>query len=85
MAETLPAAADTVSPVSYTHLPQVFSSIVTIVTVFFAMLFSNLVLTALVLLCVGVMLLVSRFISGRSGSFFIKQQEACLLYTSRCV
>ena len=67
---------DTLRQMISQSIPQVFSSIVTIVTVFFAMLFSNLVLTALVLLCVGVMLLVSRFISGRSGSFFIKQQEA---------
>lgn len=40
------------------------------------MLFSNIVLTVLVLLCVTLMLFVSRFISGRSGSFFLKQQEA---------
>ena len=102
---------DTLRQMISQSVPQMFSSIITIVTVFFAMLFSNIVLTVLVLLCVTLMLFVSRFISGRSGSFFLKQQEAlgdvngyieemvngqkvikvfcheeaCLLYTSRCV
>ena len=67
---------DTLRQMISQSVPQMFSSIITIVTVFFAMLFSNIVLTVLVLLCVTLMLFVSRFISSRSGSFFLKQQEA---------
>ncbi len=67
---------DTLRQMLSQSVPQMFSSAVSIVTVFFAMLFTNATLTALVLVCVAVMLFVSRKIAGKSSTYFIKQQQS---------
>lgn len=67
---------DTLRQMLAQSLSQVLASIVTIAASFFAMLVVNIPLTALVLLCTAGMLAVSKAIAGRSGRFFIKQQEA---------
>lgn len=67
---------DTLRQMLSQSIPQVFSSIITIVVVLFAMFTTSLPLTILVLITVFFMLQVTKLIAGRSGSFFMKQQEA---------
>ena len=57
---------DTLRQMIAQSLPQLFSSLVTLVTVFFAMLFTSLPMTVIVLLCVVGMLAVTRSIAGKS-------------------
>ncbi len=56
-------------------LPQFLNSAVTIVSVFFSMLFLDVPLTVLSVVMVGVMLFASKTATGYSGSFFKKQQK----------
>ena len=67
---------DTLRQVISQSIPQVFSSIISIVTVFVAMVTSNVLLTLFVLLTVFLMTFALRFIAGKSASFFIAQQKA---------
>jgi ATP-binding cassette subfamily B protein len=57
-------------------IPTLFSSIVTIVAVFAAMLVTSIHLTLLVLVMLAVMWTVSKRIGGKSADYFIKQQRA---------
>ena len=57
-------------------VPQVFNSVISVVAVLCAMLVMSIPLTILVLLCVALMLLVTRKIAGRSSIHFVKQQKA---------
>ena len=66
---------DTLRQMFSQSIPQMFASLVTIVVVFLAMLVTNPLLTAVVVLCVCGMLLVTRSIAGRSGKYFMRQQE----------
>lgn len=68
--------ADTLRQMLSQSIPQAFSSVITIVAVFFAMLSTSLPLTLVVIVCVAVILNVSRFIAGRSGRYFIRQQRS---------
>ena len=65
---------DTLRQMLSQSIPQMFNSVVMIAVTFFAMLFKNVWLTLVVLLCVCFMLLVTRFIAGRSAKYFIRQQ-----------
>jgi len=56
-------------------IPVLFSSIITMVLVFCAMLFTSIPLTVLVLVMVFLMLRVSGFVTGKSGKYFVKQQQ----------
>ena len=67
---------DTLRQMIAQSLPQLFSSLVTMVTVFFAMLFTSLPLTVAVLLCVVGMLAITRGIAGKSAAYFVRQQKA---------
>ncbi len=67
---------DTLRQMLSQSIPQAFSSIVTIVAVFFAMVTTSWQLTIAVLLCVAVILRVSGRIAGFSGRYFIQQQQA---------
>ena len=67
---------DTLRQMLSQSVPQAFSSVITIVAVFFAMLGTSWQLTLAVLLCVAVILNVSRFIAGRSGRYFVRQQRS---------
>lgn len=67
---------DTLRQMIGVSLPQVFSSIITIVTVFIAMVTTNLWLTILVLVTLAFMLLVTRTVTSRSGKYFVRQQQA---------
>ena len=66
---------DTLRQMLSQSIPQVFSSVVTMVAVFFAMLATNIYLTLVVLAMVVLMVFVSRYLGGNSSRFFVKQQE----------
>ena len=57
-------------------LPQVLASLITIITVFLAMLVSNWQLTLVVVFVLVLMLLCTKLIAGRSGKYFVEQQKA---------
>ena len=67
---------DTLRQMMAQSIPQMFSSLITIVSVFFAMLFTSWQLTIFVLVFVFIMLIVTKVIAGKSGYFFIRQQSA---------
>lgn len=56
-------------------IPVLFSSIVTMILVFCAMLLTSIPLTALVLVMVFLILRVSAFVTGKSGKYFVRQQQ----------
>ena len=56
-------------------VPQMFSSTITIITVFFAMITLNIWLTLFVLLFTGIMMFVTKKIAGKSAVHFIAQQR----------
>lgn len=57
-------------------IPQAFSSIITIVSVFSAMVATSWILTIVVVIVVFAMLAISRKITGKSSKFFIAQQKS---------
>ena len=65
---------DTLRQMIAQSLPQMFSSIITIVFVFFAMVKTSIYLTLFVLFVVFIMLNIAKTIAGKSGSFFMQQQ-----------
>ena len=56
-------------------IPQVFSAIVTMITVLVSMFTTNIYLTLVVIAMVIIMTFVSRYLGGNSSRYFIKQQE----------
>ena len=67
---------DTLQQMLSQSIPQMFSSLVTIVAVLAAMLTTNVWLTLFVLLGVAVMLVVTRRIGGKSARYFLEQQNS---------
>lgn len=67
---------DTLSQMISQSIPQMFSVIITIVVIFVSMIVTNIYLTLVVLGFLGIILLVTRFMTSRSGKYFIKQQES---------
>lgn len=67
---------DTLRQMISQSIPQVFSSIITIVTVFSAMLYLSPWLTLMVIAIVFIMLFITSKIGSKSATYFIKQQEA---------
>lgn len=67
---------DTLRQMMSQSVPQMFSSLITIVSVLCAMFVSSVYLTIFVLLFVGCMLLITRKIAGNSGKYFVKQQHS---------
>lgn len=57
-------------------IPQLISSIMTIIAVFIAMLLTNVYLTILVMLILVAMLYIVKVVGGKSAKFFLKQQES---------
>jgi len=57
-------------------VPQVFSSVVTIVFVFAAMIYTSSLLTILVILMVIVLYFVMKKIGGKSAVYFVRQQKS---------
>ena len=65
---------DTLRQMFSQSIPQVINSLMMIVVAFVGMIFTNLLLTGGVILCIIGMLLVTRFLASRSGRYFIRQQ-----------
>lgn len=67
---------DTLRQAISQSMPQMFSSLVTILASFFAMLYLSVGLTAFVAVFAIVLLKVIKALVGRSGTFFMKQQKS---------
>lgn len=67
---------DTLRQMLSQSIPQMFSSAISIVTVFFAMVSISIPLTVLVLAVVAFMMLITKKIGGKSANFFMRQQKA---------
>ena len=67
---------DTLSQMIAQSIPQFFSSAITIITVFVSMVATNIYLTLVVMLSLAVILGATRFITSRSGRYFMRQQQA---------
>ena len=67
---------DTLRQMLAQSIPQMFSSLITIISVFFAMLFTSWQLTIFVICFVFIMLQVTGRVAGKSGYYFIRQQKA---------
>lgn len=65
---------DTLRQLISQSIPQTINSGITIVTVFIGMVTMNLPLTAIALCMVGVMLIATKKLSGKSGEYFVRQQ-----------
>lgn len=66
---------DTLRQMISQSIPQTFSAMISVITVFIVMLILSPVLTLLVIAVVAVMLLLTKIIGGRSGAYFIEQQN----------
>ena len=67
---------DTLRQAIAMSLPQMFASLLSVIAAFFAMLYLSVGLTALVALFAFALLKVIRVLVGRSGAFFMKQQQS---------
>ena len=67
---------DTLRQMISQSIPNVISSVITLVAVFCAMVYLNIYMTALVIVVVLFMLFVVSKISGNASKYFVKQQEA---------
>ncbi len=56
-------------------IPQLFSSVITIISVFVSMIVLNVPLTLITLAMVALMLLATKKIAGNSGKYFVRQQQ----------
>ena len=68
--------ADTLRQMISQSIPQTFSSLITVIAVFFAMLKTNVILTALIVVFVFCMLIISKKVGGMSAKYFIHQQKS---------
>ena len=66
---------DTLRMLISQSIPQMVSSAITVVSVFVSMIMLNVPLTVLTLVMVGVVMFCSKTVIGKSGSYFVKQQE----------
>jgi len=67
---------DTLRQMISQAIPQCIQSAITIVVVFFAMLFTSPILTGIVILSVIGIFFITKAVAGRSAKFFIGQQKA---------
>ena len=67
---------DTLSHMIAQSIPQFFSSAITIITVFVSMVATNIYLTLVVMASLAVILSATRFITSKSGKYFMQQQIA---------
>ena len=66
---------DTLRQMISQSIPQLVNTCITVVSVLISMLGLSPALTVVALLMVGVMLLCTKFLTGRSGKFFVDQQR----------
>lgn len=67
---------DTLRQMLTQSVPQIFSSAMTIICVFAAMVKTSIHMTLIVLIFVAIMILLTKKIGGQSGKFFMHQQQA---------
>ena len=67
---------DTLRQAISQSLPQMFSSMVSVLAAFFSMLYLSVGLTAFVVAFAYLLLRIIRLLVGRSGTYFIRQQES---------
>ncbi len=67
---------DTLRMMISQSMPQIFSSLCTVISVFFAMITTSLPLTGFVVLFAFLTMLLVKSIGGRSGKYFVKQQKS---------
>ncbi len=66
---------DTLRQMISQSMPQLLSSVITVVSILISMLALNVPLTAVTLLMVGIMMFATKTFAGRSGKYFIAQQR----------
>ena len=67
---------DTLRMLISQSIPQLFNTVITLVSVFIAMVSTSIPLTVLVLVVVALMLLLTGKIGGMSGKYFVRQQKS---------
>lgn len=67
---------DTLRQMISQSIPQLVSSTATIISVFVSMVMLNIPLTILTLIMIGIMVLTTGKVAGKSSSYFIKQQKS---------
>lgn len=67
---------DTLRQVLSQSIPQMFSSMITVVAVFISMVMMSIPLTIIVLITLAIMLLSVSVIAGKSGKYFANQQKS---------
>ncbi len=68
--------ADTMRQMLSQSIPQIFSSVFTLITVIVSMISLSIWLTLITLAFVVILMKVAAFIAGRSGRYFVRQQNA---------
>ena len=66
---------DTLRQLISQSLPQLINTIITVVSVFISMLYLSIPLSLLTLVMVALMMLATKYLTGNSGRFFLKQQQ----------
>ena len=66
---------DTLRQMISQSIPQVFASVITMISIFISMLFTNVYLTFIVLGMVVLMIFISKYLGGNSSKYFVRQQE----------
>jgi ATP-binding cassette subfamily B protein len=67
---------DTLRQMVSQSIPNFVNSIITVLAIFFAMLFTSWQLTLVVLFSLAIMLKISSFVAGKSGAHFVEQQKS---------
>lgn len=67
---------DTLRQVLTQSIPQTFAAFITVISIFFTMLFTNVYLTALVIVTLFIMLYFVKFVASRSSKYFVEQQQS---------
>ena len=67
---------DTLRQMLSQGLPQLFSSIISIVSIFVTMLATSWILTLVVLVFIVVMFFIIQMVAGKSGKYFVEQQKS---------
>ena len=66
---------DTLRQLISQSLPQLINTIITVVSVFLSMLYLSVPLSLLTVVMVALMMLATKYLTGNSGKFFLKQQQ----------
>lgn len=67
---------DTLRQAIAQSLPQMIASVITVIAVFCAMLYTSIWLSLFVVVCVILMLQITKKVAGMSGKYFFKQQQS---------